>query len=367
MRRALLVLVRRRAAQRRIAPRGRRRRIRPAVRATGRRRRRRPVPAARDPLRARQPRPRVRHRAGHAGARRSPTARSPSPGRWPAPCTSRCCTPTACAPPTRSSQRIDVVGRPARAPGRPGRARPTGTSTSAPGAATPTSTRRRCSAPARRRCTSCRSTSRPGDGEPGASAARSASSIGGPVGSSDGAGGAAGAVGTLAPRRRDAAARAPSTTTPVASPSRRRSSTAGLTMPAQAWQRARWAADRPVHRAGAAGAAASRTDGSRCWSPGWARTAQAPPSTRCAPTSSATRRPTSCASATPAGGCPIPPTASRRSRPPTTTPPRPRPTSAAPRRRLADLVEAMVAPRSPGVPIDLFAHSQGGRGRPAWR
>ena len=53
--------------------------------------------------------------------------------------------------------------------------------------------------------------------------------------------------------------------------------------------------------------------------------------------------PTCSGSATPAGGCPTPPTGSRRSRPPTTAPPRPRPTSGRTGRRLADLVEQVAA------------------------
>ena len=118
-----------RPAGRDCRPSGRRRSLRRrpprrAVPAPGRGPDRRPVRPTRPAVAGRQPGRRLRR---GAPARRwwpPPTARSCSPGRWPAPCTSRSATPTGCAPRTRSSPRTSVhVGQQVarRAGGRRGR------------------------------------------------------------------------------------------------------------------------------------------------------------------------------------------------------------------------------------------------------
>ena len=100
--------------------------------------------------------------------------------------------------------------------------------------------------------------------------------------------------------------------------------------------------------------------GSRCSSAGSAARATTPPSTTSTPPRSATRRPTSCASATRAAAPRIPPTACRR------CPPLPYGSadtpdgSAALAGRGSPISSSQWSRAAPGVPIDVIAHSQGG-------
>ena len=129
-------------------------------RPPGRRPGQRPVPAADDAVRPRQPRARVRHRSRAPSCGQPPTARSPSPARWPGPATSPSSTSTACGPRRRASPRSTSswASGSARATGS---APPRASSTSAPGPATRTSIRRRCSSRVLPTCGWSRSTNLP--------------------------------------------------------------------------------------------------------------------------------------------------------------------------------------------------------------
>ena len=253
--------------------------------------------------------------------------------------------------------RVDVVvgqrlrqGEPWSAP-RPARC------TSARAAATPTSTRASlfdgratAGAPGAVRRTTRRRAVR-------ASAVRSASSSAGVGGLVESAGGA---VGSVAGWLRDGGDQLLRTMDHYAS--RFTFPTAMLdasfTM-AQAWQRARSAADRPCSGAGgpAAGAAGAARRGARRG----ARIAQ--PRVHRRPgrhgRAGLRARPTSCGSATRAAVSPTTPTRSRRSPalPTRRTPPRPTSGSPAPASPTSSSRSTAAAP---GVPIDLYAHSQGG-------
>ncbi len=131
-----------------------------ALRASGRRPGRRRLPAADPALAAGEPRPRVRHLGGRPGARQRGRHRHlRRPGRRQPP--------RHGPPPRRAAHRLLVpVARCSSARARPcaratwwaGRAT---RSTSAPGSATPTSTRPRCSTPGRRSWSCCPSRCRP--------------------------------------------------------------------------------------------------------------------------------------------------------------------------------------------------------------
>ena len=315
----------------------------PPVHATGRRARARPVPAARRPdtgpataASSTPPRP-----ARPCGP--SPTARSPSRGRWAALATSRCCTPTGCAPPTPSSTTSTSWSASActRANGWAPRS---DRCTSARVAATPTSTRvavrRRAAAgaprpvrrPAGRRAPGRAERDQPADRRARRGARRRRRTAPAPS--------AAGSA------TRAARSSRPSSTTPVASRIRRACVDASLT----AWRGV--AASPPrlrtaVHRSDGADPADLEPTRRGAGRRGWAPAATARRSTRCAPQSSATHG-ADVVRFSYAGGRVPDPSDGFPSLP--TTRYDASATQADLHRtaaRLADLVEAMVAARSP--------------------
>ena len=229
--------------------------------------------------------------AGHAGARRSADGRGRS-----SPARSAGTLPRHGAPRRRRAHHLLVPRHASTSWSGSACARATrsGTtrrhrSTSARGAATPTSTRRRCSAAGRRRCTWCPFDEPPGDGarrraqrdRPADRRRRRARSTARAA--------AAGAVGALAARRRSQlAATVGALRRSLHLPGGVRRQLPSPSWPA--WQRARRAADRPCTAAGRAGAAADRAPRRRARRRPRLRQRRAPRSTRCAPARSATRR-----------------------------------------------------------------------------
>ena len=272
----------------------------------------------------------------------APTARSSSPGRWPARSTSPCCTPTGCARPTRSSTpstSCSVSGS------RPATCRHAGERLHL-GARSGRRLLRPCLAVRRRRGRGRAAAVRDPAGQhatgrgPGARAAgvRTAAVASASPGSSRGWDGC-----TTAPAPR-----------PLRHP---------LHLPARGLGARRRPGRPPVPprtvlRRPAAGRSRAGSVGWRSLSPGSAREQRR--LDRRGPHRRARLRagPTWCGSATPAAGARL---HRRRS---AISPPRLRDRGHPGRpprrgRRLADLVED-VAAADPGVPIDLIAHSQGG-------